>query len=461
MRMTERQAKRIFDRYNPANGVVRCPNGRAKMRRPLEIYAKAAVNLYGIIGREEFVELFNAHHDDQTSTAEVYALLLPNVLKHGWYGFYKDYIVHYAILRNFDWVGYLESHQAGKPRYVPSPEQFGDFEYEGYQDNDRWYEVCRFMLRAFGYEANTSRAFQEIQGSLSHGGGLGQLGPIMDEYGLVPSTQDELQEFLDLITTAVNNTRLWENKGYTPEELMLLMRSQVSDEIVMSVPVEVSSDDCCPCGSGKAYATCCELIERSGAAQIAPAERRRFYELWYRLLAFVNQKYRVSPAPINPVYPSTQDELELRKISTQLWDHPETIGEFLASAHDLLDDDANLLRSWQTHHRRGRFVLMEYTPEHALLMSDGQDQEPEVYAVKGMTASIAQVMRRPLPVVLDTVLLPFGDCIIYDSHMESLLLSFGAGFRRVVEEEYAQAKSRHGIVTRLPATEPITLPGGG
>ena len=447
MSMTERQAKRIFDRYNPANGVVRCPNGRAKMRRPLDIYAKAAVNLYGIIGRDEFVEIFNAHHDDQTSTDEVYALLLPNVLKHRWYGFYKDYIVHYAILSNFDWVGYLESHQAGKPRYVPSPDQFGDFEYEGYQDNDHWYEVCRFMLRTFGYEANTSWAFQEIQGSLSHGAGLGQLPPIMDEYGLVPSTQDELQEFLDLVTTAVNNTRLWENKGYTPEELMLLMRSQASDEIVVSVPVEIGGGDPCHCDSGKTYATCCEPIERSGSAQIAPAERQRFYELWYRLLAFVNQKYRVSPVPINPLYPSTHDELELRKISTQLWDNPEIIGEFLASA-DLSDDDANLLRSWQTHHRRGQFVLMEYTPEHALLMSVGQ--EPLVYAVKGMTASIAQVMRRPLPVVLDTVLLPFGDCIIYDSFMGSYPLSFSADLRQVIEDDYAQVKSQHGIITRLP-----------
>jgi len=49
MPMTENQAKKIFEKYNPADGVVRCPNGRAKMRKPLDTYAKAAVNRYGII----------------------------------------------------------------------------------------------------------------------------------------------------------------------------------------------------------------------------------------------------------------------------------------------------------------------------------------------------------------------------------------------------------------------------
>jgi hypothetical protein len=38
--MTETRAKKIFEQYNPAGGVVRCPNGRAKMRRPLDLYAK-------------------------------------------------------------------------------------------------------------------------------------------------------------------------------------------------------------------------------------------------------------------------------------------------------------------------------------------------------------------------------------------------------------------------------------
>ncbi|MCL2035727.1 MAG: hypothetical protein FWG94_13510, partial [Oscillospiraceae bacterium] len=121
--MTESQAKKIFEKYNPPSGIVRCPNGRAKVRKPLDIYAKSAVNLYGIIRRDELAGIFNSQNEEHTTADEIYTLLLPNVLKFDRYGFYKDYIVHYAVLRDFDWVEYLERAQTDKPRYIPPKEE--------------------------------------------------------------------------------------------------------------------------------------------------------------------------------------------------------------------------------------------------------------------------------------------------------------------------------------------------
>lgn len=93
--MTEAKAKETFEKYNRKSDVVRCPNGRAGIRKLLDSYAKAAVNLYGIISRKEFVEIFNSQNADKTIDEEVYVLLLPLVLKNTWYCFYKEYIVHY------------------------------------------------------------------------------------------------------------------------------------------------------------------------------------------------------------------------------------------------------------------------------------------------------------------------------------------------------------------------------
>lgn len=45
------KAKKIFEQYNRASDIVRCPNGRAVTRKLLDSYARAAVNLYGIISR--------------------------------------------------------------------------------------------------------------------------------------------------------------------------------------------------------------------------------------------------------------------------------------------------------------------------------------------------------------------------------------------------------------------------
>jgi hypothetical protein len=159
--MTEVQAKKIFEEYNPVDGVARCPRGRAKMRKPLDLYATAAVNLYGIITRSGLVEIFNAQNDEQTTAGEIYTILLPNVLKSGWYGFYKDYIVHYAVLRDFDWVRFLERAQDGKPRYIPEKERIPKYQWEEYDDGGHWLKVLEFMQDVFGYKKGMVDAFDE------------------------------------------------------------------------------------------------------------------------------------------------------------------------------------------------------------------------------------------------------------------------------------------------------------
>lgn len=117
--MSEENAKKIFEQYNCTSDIVRCPNGRAITRKLLDSYARAAVNLYGIISREDFIDIFNKQNIDQTTDEEIYILLLPLVLKDGWYGFYKEFIVHYWFFDDFNQADYLLEHQADKPRYIP------------------------------------------------------------------------------------------------------------------------------------------------------------------------------------------------------------------------------------------------------------------------------------------------------------------------------------------------------
>ena len=49
-----------------------------------------------------------------------------------------------------------------------------------------------------------------------------------------------------------------------------------------------------------------------------------------------------------------------------------------------------------------------------------------------------------------TVLLPFKGRIVYDGLMSSYNISFGPGIRRNLNEDFKEAKARHGIVTSLP-----------
>ena len=49
--MNKNDQKDIFKKYNNEADVTRCPKGRGAVKALLNLYAKAAVNLYGSIKR--------------------------------------------------------------------------------------------------------------------------------------------------------------------------------------------------------------------------------------------------------------------------------------------------------------------------------------------------------------------------------------------------------------------------
>ena len=255
--MTEDQAKAIFEKYNPAGDVRRCPHGRGKVQKSLNVYAVAAVNLYGIIRRDEFVDIFNAQNEEPTTAEEAYTLLLPMVVKSGRYGFYKNYIVHYMLWHDIDVVNSLERVQGGKPRYIPPREQFVKFEREDYEDHNHWLNLRRFMGDTFGYGKGAMEAFAAIKACLLHSLDAKEVSAILKRHGLVFRGEDLVGKFLDLVMLAERNSRLWETKGHTAEEIAQGRTERRQAEPVIHQPKHVGRNQPCPCGSGKKYKKCC------------------------------------------------------------------------------------------------------------------------------------------------------------------------------------------------------------
>lgn len=453
--MTENQAKKMFEKYNPSSSVVRCPNGRAKMRPTLDLYAKAAVNLYGTLTRSEFVEIFNSQNEDKITCDEVFTILLPCVLKYGWYCFYKDSIVHYALFTDFDMVDYMQREQCGKPRYIPQKEKFLKYEWEQYSDNDYWQNVAVFMLKTFKPLENVMNAHMEIRDYLSHSSGINKLSKIMDKYGIELADENHAQGFIDILMLAKNNTRIWENKGYSPNEMHRIAEKKNAlnpvklQEMQINKPRKIGANERCPCGSGKKYKKCCALTQNSGSAQLAYDDRELFYVTWYKLLDFVNRKLAIVDIKIKLSYPSGNDELKLYEIRKKLWANPKLISDFIASDDDLSEDEVKLLKSWKAHHLKWNFILVKYEPDYAVLMHLQSGKANRLYGVKGMTTSICQSMHQRLPIVLETVLLPFGDFIVYDSFISNNEIEYGAGLTDMFNQEYEDAKKEFGITTKL------------
>ena len=447
--MTEEKAKKIFEQYNCTSDVVRCPNGRAIIRKLIDSYARAAVNLYGIISRDDFVSIFNKQNADWTSKEEIYILLLPLVLKDGWYCFYKEYIVHYWFFNDFDQADYLLKYQADKPRYIPEKSEFLKYTDEGFEDNDHWWNVRRFMYDVFGYRKNTSEGYEEVRSYITYGDGIRELGPILDSHNLVFDGEKQLQEFINLIMLAKNNTRIWGNNGYTPSELHEIVSKH--NENIVKFPTlqrpQVGRNDPCPCGSGKKYKKCCAMVDDIKSAQLNSEECRLFYETWYGLIGFVNERKGVIKAKIKPEYPNAVNDMMVHKVREVLWKKPELIDEYINET-ELPQEKIDILKLWRTNHKKGMIFILEYQPEYAVAIAPNEQGEDRLYGIKGISNSVSNTLRRGLPAQIETVLLPFKGKIIYDSFISSISIGFGEGAKAAFREMYDKA-IKHGVITSL------------
>ncbi|NLH55215.1 MAG: hypothetical protein GX482_06905 [Acholeplasmataceae bacterium] len=439
------KARRIFEKYNPPAGVARAPRGRARLRKPLDNYAKAATNLYGIIKLDEFVEIFNCQIGEDTNPEEVKMLLLPWILEDGLYCFYKDYLVHSTFIdSDFDFVKPLARNQEGKPRYLPEKNLFLRHALPGYEDNHQyWWDVLEFMEKKFGTGDDVFSCSIELK--MLHPERLTEVFPILNEYGLGFQNLEEANEFMRLLTVAKNNVRLWENKGYTPSELRKLAEKDAPKELHFVPLREILPDESCPCGSGKKYKHCCSI----SPARLPEKDRILFYDTWLRLLDYVNKKEKVCDYQVNFLNPAFNLQSKLCLIRDRLWEKPSFISEYTLLNPALTKEAAELLRAWEKKHVRGKFLLLEYRNGTAIMMQIKENETPKLYAVIGITSTISETVMSAPPVLLKTVLLPFGDRIIYDGFIVPYQISFGLGARKMFSEQYEMEKLKHGILTKL------------
>jgi len=439
----------------------------SKARRELILaYADAAACLYGALSLAEFAEVFNHYEDDKTDERETGAVLrqhlkvkpdeaefsLDQDLIVGPTLFPEDFQEDKESLRN------LRDEQKGKPRYLPeSGAAFRMFSNPVHIEPRQPYDELKAYILKNNLQGK--KEFDDIDDDL-----LGLLEMIQD--GATPAELiqtfinrgyhlddlDVVNAFIQQVMTVYNNTRLFENNGFTPHELTRIQEAAQPKGPILHQPEKVGRNDPCPCGSGKKYKRCCALLEESGAAQLSQSECKLFYETWYKLLDYTNRKLKVVAYKFSLKHPDIHNEVLLLKIRERLWKQPELIGEFIAegiSAGTLSDEETDLLQAWEHYHIQGKYFLVKYLPEAAVLMSMDRDKEVRLYAVKGVTNSIAGALRRKLPMMLETVLLPFKDRIVYDSFMTSHAIEFSDNVTSIVEAEYARVEKECGIIRML------------
>jgi Domain of unknown function (DUF6398) len=192
---------------------------------------------------------------------------------------------------------------------------------------------------------------------------------------------------------------------------------------------------------------------------LSPQDVALFFKLHRALMFFVNQRLRVLPddAASPEGFSSLSPEVRL-KVRKAFLKHTDLIESFAEEnpAH-LTSDELDLVRSWR-HLVHGKFYVFRQLKRYMVFLST--DQQPVAYGVLALSQPFEELVGPYLPVLTETVLLPFQGLIVYDGLMSSYRLSFGPGIRRSLNESFKEAKARHGIVTSLPMADepPVKAP---
>lgn len=190
----------------------------------LHTYAMAAVNLYGVLPVDEFIDIFNSQNPRQTDLQEASNTLGKSMLaQEALYGLWKGnkYLVHEALwVEDFAAAEDCLADIEGKPRYIPAKDEllhYADMDY--YEQTPQIKAMGNYLALQHGIMGDTLEELLEqlhILAFFNHQ--PNEMLDLLAEDGIVLEIK-QLNECLALITEVYNNTRIWFNKGHTPVEL--------------------------------------------------------------------------------------------------------------------------------------------------------------------------------------------------------------------------------------------------
>ena len=133
-------------------------------------------------------------------------------------------------------------------------------------------------------------------------------------------------------------------------------------------------------------------------------------------------------------------------VRDRVLDQPTVIAEYAAENPDeLAVDDLARVEAWRAF-VRGNFVVERDLKRHAIFLDWKED--PVAYGVLSLLDDVVDLLPEPPPILVDAVLLPWGDRIVCDGMVRSRHVHLGPEIRRRLKAVYRRAKER-GIVTAL------------
>lgn len=199
-------------------------NRKKEKARKKEVcdYIVALCNLYGMVHKKKVVDIYNMQNTEKITLKEVENIQkrLPKEIDEAWIDVHQGYFVSSAILEHREFLYYIRE-KGTKPYYIPEKEELLKYLDAFYFEKTKEYHQFVHELMK-NYKVNQEKAEDLVsdvvalcQFNYSTQGVISRL----EEMGLVFSGEKDLNKMAKLIMNLMNHTRIWENNGYTPEEM--------------------------------------------------------------------------------------------------------------------------------------------------------------------------------------------------------------------------------------------------
>jgi len=180
---------------------------------------------------------------------------------------------------------------------------------------------------------------------------------------------------------------------------------------------------------------------------LSKAETKLFFKLYHPLLLFINQQRGVLSDVFTVAGLRKQNSENLKMLRTILVRQPQLFNQFITkNPFHFSADELEIVASWK-HWLVGRYFVFRETNYYTIFLSNVKPMK--AYAVMALNKQFSKMFQDPLPIFIETALLPFNNKIITDGIFSRYRLEFGSGFIRKLNNSYLKAIDAEGIITSL------------
>lgn len=231
----------------------------------LKQYIIALTNLYGMVQKDLVVEIYNSQNDTKINKSDIELVInnSPKELEGEFVYIHKDYFVEEAIME-FDEFEIMLLKKGNKPHYVPNENELLKYVDEIYIEKNKEYEALINYVNENFFDGDIEKAeefCEDIYGICQFDFEVQEVYNTFTYRDINFKDIEQANEVLQLVMDLSNNIRIWENNGFTPQEIFEKFErpnlKPLPDKPFIIKTEKIGRNDSCPCGSGKKYKKCC------------------------------------------------------------------------------------------------------------------------------------------------------------------------------------------------------------